>query len=288
MMTKGKRIISAILALTMVMSFSTVFAGAVYTESRTKAHELKNEVTDDETKAKISVAEVQLDLEALEDRMIEVGCLSIYGVNEDGNVVYSYTDEDDAEVSYIDTWTDEEGGTCIRFDENDIVNILCFKPDGSIYLDGAKVEVKTTSNNVVGGIEPMANAYSYFSTTPYANTNFVDYTGTARLLYDSTAITNLANTLSKLGVDVVTTLVLNVWGSMVSKLGQTFCKQVVKKSVSVAIKSSADATGLTFKDYRRPHPSNDTLRMLYRHDVHATPNVGTASVTYYYEDRRAT
>ena len=296
-MTTGKRIISAILSLAMVASFSTVFAGAANTETRAKAQELMAAVADKEVKAELSTAKIAADVEVFEDKMIETERLSIYEVNEDGHVVYSYLLYDDTTVDYIDTWVDEEGGTCLRFNENGLTNILCFKPDGSIYMDGVKIEVVTTSDpiadreiltNIAGGIEPMANAYSYFSMSPFGNTTFSQYSSSGKMLYDSTGITKLANAISKVGVGAVVALVTNVWGSIVAKLGQVFFKEMITNAVVGMINTDPSATTIKFVDYRRPHPSNDTLRMMYRHDHSVTSNSGKVVTKYYYEDRRAT
>lgn len=58
MLTRGKKIISAILALSMVLSFSTVFAGAANTEERAKAQEIVSAVTDNALKEDLSVSEI--------------------------------------------------------------------------------------------------------------------------------------------------------------------------------------------------------------------------------------
>lgn len=253
-------------------------------------------VADESVKDAISVSEIREDLEIFEDRMIETDALSVYDVNEDGHIVYEYLFDEDT-VSYVDAWTDAEGDTCLRFEEDGLVNTLCFKEDGSMYLDGSKVEVEVTSgilmeNNAVTAEEneivPMAGMYSTFTTSVIPGTNFVDYSKSAMVLYDSTALRKLNKKIVKIGVSTLTTMVLNAWAPLVSKVGQTICTKVVKNGVGILIDTAPDATALDFKDYRRAHPSNDTLRMMFRHDMHSTPNTGNGSVTHYYEDRCAT
>lgn len=296
MITRGKKIISSILALSMVLSFSTVFAGAVNTEEREKAQEIVSAVTDNALKEDLSVSEIQKDVKALEERMIDTDSISVYDINEDGHVVYAYILDEDIATVYVDTWEGTEGDTYLRLKEEEHINVFCFKPDGSIYLNGAKVEVQTTSGMVAdqaafgngsGGIEPMAGMYSSFYLNPLPNTTFSSYTG-AQTLYDSTALTNLANTLSAIGVAGAVVLVTNAWGGLVAKIGQSIFNSVITSAMQQLVSKAPNARGITFTDYRKAHPNNNSTSMRFRHDVKSVPNTGMAVTKYYYEDRYPT
>ena len=295
-MTTSKRIVSMILSVAMVASVSTVFAGAANTEERAKAQEIVSAVTDNALKEDLSVSEIQKDVKALEERMIDTDSISVYDINEDGHVVYAYILDEDIATVYVDTWEGTEGDTYLRLKEEEHINVFCFKPDGSIYLNGAKVEVQTTSGmvadqatfgNVSGGIEPMAGMYSSFYRNPLPNTTFSSYTG-AQTLYDSTALRNLANTLSAIGVAGAVVLVTNVWGGLIAKIGQSFFKNVMTSAMQQLVSDAPNATAITFTDYRKAHPNNNSTRMRFRHDVKSVPNTGKTVTTYYYEDRYPT
>lgn len=92
-----------ILSVAMVASASTVFAGAVNTEERAKAQEIVSAVTDNALKEDLSVSEIQKDVKALEERMIDTDSISVYDINEDGHVVYAYVLDEDIATVYVDT-----------------------------------------------------------------------------------------------------------------------------------------------------------------------------------------
>lgn len=163
-------------------------------------------------------------------------------------------------------------------------------------MNGAKVEVQTTSGmvadqaafgNASGGIEPMVGMYSSFYRNPLPNTTFSSYTG-AQTLYDSTALSNLANTLSVIGVAGAVVLVTNVWGGLIAKIGQGFFQGVMETAMQQLVSKAPNARAITFTDYRKAHPNNNSTSMRFRHDVKSVPNTGTAVTTYYYEDRYPT
>ena len=295
-MTTFKRIVSAILSVAMFASVSTVFAGAVNTEERTKAQEIVSAVTSNALKEALSLSEIQKDVKTLEERMIDTDSISVCDINEDGHVVYAYILDEDIATVYVETWEGEEGDTYLRLKEEEHINVFCFKPDGSIYLNGAKVEVQTMSgmvadpatlSNMSGSIEPRAGMYSSFYRNPLPNTTFSSYTG-AQTLYDSTVLSNLANTISTIGVAGVVVLVANVWGGLAAKIGQSFFEGVIMDSVKQLVSRAPNAKAITFTDYRKAHPNNNSTSMRFRHDVKSVPNTGSVVTTYYYEDRYAT
>lgn len=141
-MKKSRNWTFFVLVLAVAAVCVAVFAATAGAASKAKAEELIAGITDPSLGSQLSLEQVQKDVKTFEKRKIDINCLGIHSINEEGRVVYSYAEEGDNVVDYLDTWTDDEGATYIRFQEEERENILCFRRDGSIAVNGVEIEVE--------------------------------------------------------------------------------------------------------------------------------------------------
>ena len=70
--------------------------------------------------------------------MFDINIISIHRIESDGTILYEEKFSDDFSSLFY-SWKTNDGTLFVQFIEGDLENIVQFKPDGSIYIDGKKL-----------------------------------------------------------------------------------------------------------------------------------------------------
>ncbi len=143
-------------------------------------------------------------------------------------------------------------------------------------------------------MEPQAggNLVSSFWKNPMYGSSFSEYNNGSQSLYSSTIAVKFGEAVLNLTVTIVKAKIEAALPGYPGKIGAEMFDYVVNGVYNNMKSKHPDSKAISFKDYRRAHPSNDTQRMMYRHDVwyyRGEYYTGTGEIArYYYEVRLPT
>lgn len=289
------------LLLSASLCVSSVGAAAIPSEIQIKANTLLLAVEDKNVKEQIQVSEVMENLSLLEEKYLLDEDVALVGVSEDGNAIYVQSiPGDDSALAYLEVWQGDDGSNYVRITEGDLENIVRYTPDGKTYIDGydATDPVVTPDGmdisfitGLSSTVEPQAggNLVSSFWKNPMYGSTFSEYNNGSQSLYSSTVAVKFGEAVLNLTITIVKSKIEAALPGYPGKIGSDIFDHVVNGMYNNMKSKHPDSKAISFKDYRRAHPSNSTQMMMYRHDVWYYTGeyyTGTAEIArYYYEVR---
>ena len=164
-----KKMMSLALALVMCMGLSVpAFAkDTIFESSEIGMSNILNSSGEKYTQAQIG--NVEHDLESFANVGISPESLSIASVCSDGQFIYEYTYPDEQTSALLTISQDTLQNSTMTINENGTCDILVFSNDGSLYVNGGKVEISQESDmklpNLSSDLLRMGNVE--YSTGPF-------------------------------------------------------------------------------------------------------------------------
>lgn len=231
--------------------------------------------------------QISTTLHDLAEKMFDINIISIHRIESDGTILYEEKFSDDFSSLFY-SWKTNDGTLFVQFIEGDLENIVQFKPDGSIYIDGKKTSVQdvfVTNENIT----PRAGAIT--RTQKNDPLNGAAYTGPEHV-YNSTKIIDFGANIATLTISAIVAVITNNIGGWLAIVTGIVTSATLQATADwLKSKSPYYNKYASFKDIRKGHPG-DVVNYYFKHTVYAYSdrNYGGSSrvVDTYYEIRDAT
>lgn len=290
-----KKYIAMILTCSLLLALLSIPAGATnanYAKNASVNAQVPQVIESFENEGNLSFAqkqEVSATLCDLAEERFDISIISIDRIESDGTIVYEEKFNEDFS-SFFTSWKTNDGTLFVHFVEGDLENIVQFKPDGSIYVDGNKVSFEITPDTN-GNVSPMAGVRTRTQRTDPLGTNGTAYTG-SEYVFNSTGKLDIGAFIGSTTISAIVTALsagLSTWLAVTSGIVTTS----VLFATAEWLKSKSDYYNryASFQDIRRGHPG-DAVNYHFRHNVYAYSerNYGGSVklVETYYEIKEST
>lgn len=266
-----KKYIAMILTCSLLLALLSIPAGATnanYAKNASVNAQVQQVIERFENEGNLSFAQkqdVSTTLCDLAEERFNISIISIDRIESDGTIVYEEKFDDNLS-SFFTSWKTNDGTLFVHFMEGDLENIVQFKPDGSIYVDGNKVSLEITPDTD-GNVSPMAGVRTRTQRTDPLRSNGTAYTGKA-YEFDSTAKVDFRANLGTLTIGaIVNTIAASLSGWLL--LASGVISDVALPHVAEWLKTKNPYYKYaSFKDIRWGHPG-DAVNYYFKHIVYA-------------------